>query len=167
MDAATRAWRDQHDAKVTADIRRHGWHITYVGGGSCGCPECEGGSSDQPPFAYTVGLFGLGHPELLIFGVGPTLAANILNGLGTEILSGAPIMPGQLLGFEEWAHRVVPEEVPNPGDIVFEANRFYRRPPDHSVPVLQLTYDDDEGRFPWDDGYASPGQQPRPGTFSA
>jgi hypothetical protein len=33
--------------------------------------------------------------------------------------------------------------------------------------VLQLTYDDLQGRFPWEPGYAAPYLQPRPGTFGA
>jgi Domain of unknown function (DUF4262) len=48
-----------------------------------------------------------------------------------------------------------------------EANRFYLRPDEASVPVLQLTYDDRPGRFPWEPGYAVPDMQPRPGTFRA
>ena len=63
--------------------------------------------------------------------------------------------------------RIVPEEVPNPGDIVLWANDFYQRPAGHSVPVLQLTYDDSQGLFPWDEGYATPELQPRPGSFAA
>jgi hypothetical protein len=73
-----------------------------------------------------------------------------------------------LLEFDNWSHRVTVEEVPNPGEIVFGANRFYQRPDEASVPVLQLTYDDLGGRFPWQDGYANPDWiQPRPGEFRA
>jgi hypothetical protein len=167
MDAAKQAWVDQHDAHISAVIRRHGWYIAYIGGGSCSCPECDGGDSDDLPFAYTVGLFGLAHPELLIFGVGPETAANVLNGLGSDVRAGESVLPGQMVGFEEWKHRIVPETVPNPGEIVFEANRYYQRPNEFSVPVLQLSYDDSEGRFPWEDEYAAPELQPRPGTFNA
>jgi hypothetical protein len=49
----------------------------------------------------------------------------------------------------------------------FEASRFYQPPPEASVPVLQLTYDDDVGRFPWDEGFTDSESQPRPGAFSA
>jgi len=77
------------------------------------------------------------------------------------------MLPGQIIEFEQWPHRIIPEEVPNPGDIVFAANNFYQRPDEYSVPVLQLSYDDNNGLFPWDDGYAAPELQPRPGTFRA
>jgi hypothetical protein len=167
MDAATQAWLDQEDAMVTDVIRRYGWYIQYVGGGLCSRPGCDCGDDEGPAFAYTVGLFGLGHPELLIFGVDPHTAAGVLNYLGEQVRAETTLLPGQLITFDEWPHRIVPEEVPNPGDIVFTANRFYQRPDEASVPVLQLSYDDREGRFPWEDGYAAPELQPRPGSFTA
>lgn len=167
MDAATQAWLDQEDARVTDIIRRYGWFIQYVGGGSCTAPGCGCGEADQPPFAYTVGLFGLGHPELLVLGVDPETAVAVLNELGERIRSGATLVVGQMITFDWWPHRIVPEEVPNPGEIVYSANRFYDRPDQASVPVLQLSYDDREGRFPWEENYAAPGKQPRPGTFTA
>lgn len=167
MDAATQAWLDQEDAMVADIIRRHGWFIQYVGGGLCSRPDCGCSEEDGPAFAYTVGLFGLGHPELLIFGTDPGTAAGVLNELGERIRAGATLLPGQLFTFEQWPHRVIPEQVPNPGDIVFAANRFYQRPDQASVPVIQLSYDDLAGRFPWESGYAAPELQPRPGTFKA
>jgi hypothetical protein len=92
----------------------------------------------------------------------------VLNDLGGRIRRCANLGHGELVTFPEWPHRIVCEHVPNPGDIVFGANRHYQRPRWMSVPVLQLTYDDLGGRFPWDVGYANrPEIQPRPGTFKA
>ena len=167
MNARIQAWLDQEDARIKSVIRRHGWAIEYIGGGCCSAPGCDGGDDEGPPFAYTVGLFGLGHPELLVFGLGPDTTLGLLNELGTQIRQDGELIPGQMLTFEAWNHRVIPEEVPNPGEIVFSANRFYRRPDDYSVPVLQLSYDDSAGRFPWEEGYEDPRMQPRPGTFRA
>jgi hypothetical protein len=167
MDVGTQAWIDQEDAHVAATVRRHGWLIRYVGGDTCSRPGCDCPPSDGPPFAYTVGLFGLAHAELLIFGVPPETASAVLNDLGERVRSGEALMPGDLITFDEWPHRIIPEPVPNPGEIVFDANRYYQRPDEFSVQVLQLTYDDTEGRFPWEEGYAAPEMQPRPGTFAA
>jgi prevent-host-death family protein len=76
------------------------------------------------------------------------------------------LVPGELLTFPDWPHRLVVEPVPNPGDIVFAANRHCQRPSEVSVPLLQLTWDDRQGKLPWDDGYSVPIEvQPRPGTF--
>jgi Domain of unknown function (DUF4262) len=167
MNAHLQAWLDQEDARIATVIRRHGWAVEYIGGGYCSAPGCDGGDDDGPPFAYTVGLFGLGHPELLVFGFDPETTCSLLNHLGGLVRDDRVLMPGQMMELEGWRHRFVPEEVPNPGEIVFSANRFYQRPAQYSVPVLQLSYDDRQGRFPWDPGHDSPEMQPRPGTFRA
>lgn len=167
MDARTQAWNDQEDAHVASIVRQHGWFIQYIGGETCSRPGCECPPDDGPAFAYTVGLFGLAHPELLIFGVDPHTAVGVLNSIGEQVRAGEPILPGQLITFDEWGHRIIPEEVPNAGEIVFSANRFYQRPDAYSVPVLQLSYDDASGNFPWDEGFADTEMQPRPGTFRA
>ncbi|MDP2624287.1 MAG: DUF4262 domain-containing protein [Actinomycetota bacterium] len=160
------AWADQEDARIIETIRRVGWFINYIGGECCSRPGCDSPPDEGPPFAYTIGLFGLGHPEMLIFGVDTTTAAGVLNALGEHVRHGGTVMPGVVIPVPGW-RRVVPEQVPNPGEIVLWANDFYQRPPEHSVPVIQLTYDDDQGRFPWDEGYTTPELQPRPGTFTA
>lgn len=163
----TQAWVDQYDAHVANTIRRFGTFIQYVGGeGECSCGGCEDVEDDSPSFAYTVGLFGLGHPELLIFGVDSHTAAHLLNELSRRIRGGENLVAGQMIEVDGFPSQIVPEEVPNPGDIVFTANDFYRRPDTASVPVLQLSYDQ-AGLFPWDSGFADPGRQPRPGTFTA
>ena len=107
-------------------------------GPGCDCPEDD----DGPPFAYAVGQFGLGHPELLVFGLDVHDSLGLLNSLGDRIRAGETLLPGQIFTVGEWPHRIVPETVPNPGEIVFTANRFYRRPDHASVDVIQLTYDD-------------------------
>lgn len=167
MSARIQAWLDQEDARIKTVIRQHGWAIEYIGGGCCSVPGCDGGGDEGPPFAYTVGLFGLGHPELLVFGLDPDTTCTLLNELGDRIRADQALIPGQMLTFEDWEHRVVPEVVPNPGEIVFTANRFYQRPDDYSVPALQLSYDDLGGRFPWEESFSAPDLQPRPGTFRA
>lgn len=167
MDSQTQAWIDQEEARLAETVRMHGWAIQYIGGSSCSRPGCECPTSNEPPFAYTIGLFGLAHPELLIVGVDAQTAAEVLNDLGNRVRNGEPLLPGQFITFEKWPHRIIPEAVPNPGEILLGANAYYQRPSDYSVPALQLTYDDHHGRFPWEEGFAAPGMQPRPGTFTA
>jgi hypothetical protein len=155
-DAHTVAWLDQEDAHLTTMIRQFGLSIQYVFG-----------DEEGPSLAYTIGLFGLNHPELLMVGVPPDVASAVLNALGERIRRGETLIPGDLVTVDDWPHRMVPEPVPNPGEILFVANRFYQRPARHSVAALQLSYDDPAGRFPWEPGYAAPHLQPRPGTFRA
>ncbi len=158
-DLEIQAWLDQEDEHTAQVIRAHGVYIQYVGGDS---------ALREASFAYTVGLFGLGHPELLIIGVGPNTASGVLNDVSARVRAGSNLVPGEILSFAEWPHRVVVEFVPNAGEIAFAANRFYQRPSEASVPLFQLTYDDKGGRFPWEAGYANePWVQPRPGEMRA
>lgn len=168
MNAREQAWLDQEDERIKMAIREYGWWITYVGGGFCSHPDCGGGEIGEPPLAYTTGLFGLGHPEPVVTGVDMATASGLLNTAGERVRNGDTVMPGIELTFNEWpGHRVIAEVVPNPGEIVFEANRFYQRPPEASVPVLQLTYTDKNGLYPWDEGCLRRDLQPRPGTWHA
>jgi hypothetical protein len=161
------AWLDQEGARIADGIRRFGWTGFFVGGDTCGRPGCTSPPDDRPPFASTIGLFGIGHPELLIVGVDPPTASVVLGDLAGRVRNGEALVAGFPVTVETWPRPIVPEPVPNPGEIVLWANGFYRRPPEHSVPVLQLTYADAAGRFPWDDGYDLPHLQPRPGEFTA
>lgn len=163
MDAAMRAAIDQKNARLTRAIRANGWMVQYVGGEGCQRPGCD--CADETAFAYTIGLFGMGHPELLVLGMRIDPTMELLGDLCEQIRDGEQLVPGMPVTAR--CHEVVPEEVPNPGEIVFHANDFYRRPPQFSVPVLQLTYADDRGRFPWDEGCEVAHLQPRPGTFRA
>lgn len=153
------AWLDQEHSRTARMIREHGVALTYVGGDL---------AAHQTSFAYTVGLYGIGHPELLVLGSDTGTASGLLNDVAGRVRLGESLVPGEILEFTEWPHRVLVEEVPNPGDILFAANGFYDRPDSASVPALQLTYDDRAGRFPTDKGYdIPPWVQPRPGEFSA
>ena len=159
LDPQIASWLDQMDQLVIHDIRTHGVHLQYV----IGEPE-----QHRPSFSYTVGLFGIGHPELLVLDMCHHDAGGMLNHLAAQIRDGRQLVAGELITFPDWPHRVVAESSPNPGDIVFSANRHYQRPAEASVPVLQLTWDDKTGRFPWDEGYSLAAWiQPRPGTFTA
>ena len=153
------AWLDQHEQLVAENIRRTGVHITYV---------MADPTRMQSSIAYTAGLFGIGHPELMALGLDPGTASSLLNEVAARVRRGSILIAGEVLTFEAWSHRVVIEESPNPGEIVFVANAHYQRPASASVRVLQLTYDDEAGRFPWDDGYeVAAWIQPRPGGFTA
>jgi hypothetical protein len=85
--------------------------------------------------------------------------------LGDRIKAGEDLTPNFPVSFEDRAWKLVPEVVPNPGEVLFVANSYYDLPSCASVPALQLSYDDREGRFPWEPRYAAPSMQPRPGTF--
>jgi len=97
------SWADQHDAWQRETIRRHGWALQAVLG-----------DEDGPPFVYTVGLSGFGHPELILFATGQTTASAVLNQLGELVRAGHRLSAGErvgvpagdvhLLGFPEAEH---------------------------------------------------------------
>jgi hypothetical protein len=157
-DPQTIAWLDQEDARLAQLIRAHRFAVQYVG---------EGDEDDEPAFGYTIGLFGLGHPELVVVGLGSDRTHGLLDGLGRLVAGGRDLVTGEELS---WAGvgPVVVEELPNPGDVVLGANRYYQRPAEVSVPAYQLTWAHADGSFPWDEDYpCGPECQPRPGTWRA
>jgi hypothetical protein len=158
-DPQTQAWLDQEDAHLAQVIRAHRWAVTHVGGGD---------GPGEPPFGYTIGLFGLGHPELVIVGLGCDNTHGMLQRVAGMVADGRDLVVGELLTWTDWAGRMVVEHSPNPGEVVLGANRFYERPLELSVPAYQLTWSHSDGTFPWDPNYpCEPECQPRPGTWRA
>ena len=158
-DAQTIAWLDQEDARLAQTIRTHRLAVQYVAAGE---------ESGEPGFGYTVGLFGLGHPELVAVGLDYDTAGALLNKVAALVVDGRDLVPGEVLSDDDGVPVITVEVVPNPAEILFSANRFYQRPDEYSVPAFQLTWALDGGIFPWDDGYpCDPECQPRPGTWRA
>lgn len=148
------AWNDQEDRRVTALIRRYGCFIQAVAG-----------EKPYPPFAYTVGLFGLGHPELIVFGLDTESAGGTLNWFFERVRKGRDLTPGEVILPPGSDTRFLVEEFPDPGSALYAANRHYQRPREVSVPAYQLTWDA-AGAFPWEPGYpCASWLQPRPGDY--
>ncbi|GAA3880967.1 DUF4262 domain-containing protein [Tessaracoccus defluvii] len=116
-------------------------------------------------FAYTVGLFGIGHPELIVFGLDAESAYGTLYWFFDEVKRGRVLAPDEIVSPPGSDTRFLVERFPNPGSVVFAANRFHGRSRRSSVPVYQLTWDV-AGAFPREEGYRYPATlQPRPGDF--
>ncbi len=171
-DPQTTAWLDQEDAHLAQLIRTHRWVVQYVFpaedddvlGEDDDFPAEDGGR----PFGYTVGLFGLGHPELVVVGLGHDNTHAILQRVAALVADGRDLVAGELLTFPDRPDGLVVEALPNLGEVLFVANRHYRRPDEHSVPAFQLTWQHPDGTFPWDADYpCGPSCQPRPGTWHA
>jgi hypothetical protein len=114
---------DQDDAWRRDTIRRHGWALQSVLG-----------DEDGPPFVYTVGLTGFGHPELIVFATAQVVAGRLLNELGELVRGGRALHAGErvrtptgdvhLLTFPEAEHWL------------FAAEDLYRSPGAPPVPAL-------------------------------
>jgi len=157
-DPQTTAWLDQEDAHTSRLIREHRFVVTYVWGDEPG----------EPAFGYTTGLFGLGHPELVVVGLGQHNTHAILTRAAELVISGRDLLPGEHLTWPDRPDELVVEVLPNPGEVLFCANRFYQRPDEFSVPAYQLAWQHRDGTWPWDPDYScSRDCQPRPGTWHA
>lgn len=178
------AYFDQFRAQTTVAIRRWGCMVQYVSNEiECSCCAAEGldraarrarrgdrrrGGPPMPPFAYTIGLHGVGHPELLVFGLGFEPAKVLLTRLAHEVRDhGVQLVEGEVIARDRALDRpLLVEGLPNPGEILVQANSYYRRPSEGSVDALQLSWCDPLGRWPGDPACLAPAAtQPRPGTF--
>lgn len=142
-----------------ADLNLH--HLTGRDPGQHGC-ECL--RSEEPPFAYTTGLFGLAHPELLIVGVDPQTAAGVLNDLGNRVPQGGS-PPRSAHRIREVATLDNPRGGAQPRRDLLGANAYYQRLPDYSVQRCSPATTTFGTRFPREEGCAAPKMHPRPGTL--
>jgi hypothetical protein len=103
------------------------------------------------PFAYTVGLTAMGHPEIVVDGLPGDVAQAFLNDVGGQVRDGRPFAPGEVttdltenggpmafLEVEDKTHLTAVEQVYG------------------SVSALQPVWSDTRGHLPWHDSYALP-----------
>jgi len=134
---------DRVDRHVLEDVEKHGWsdmHIFPVEG------------SEGEPWNYSVGLTqSCDHPELCIVGMRQDQAHQILWSAVTLIKDGAKLEP------DTYVDRVIeqfPMAVLEVADVhrydypLSMATRLYGE-----VPANQLVWPDEEGKFPWQQGF--------------
>ncbi len=122
-------------ALMRSRILEHGFTITMV--------EPDGPAN--PPFAYTVGLSRVDHPEIICFNMCPACAERALTPLARAVLD----LDVRLSEGAEVDHYFGPEatgaqllEFPDSSTHLFDANNFYRRAGGPPVPALQLLWPD-------------------------
>ncbi|MGY1914323.1 DUF4262 domain-containing protein [Blastococcus sp. SYSU DS0973] len=108
IDPQTLAWLDQEDSRLAQTVRAHRVAVQYV---------MRGEESDEPPFGYTVGLFGVGHPELVVVGVGHGTACAVLDDVAGLVLGGRNLVPGEVIT-DGGAGLLTVEELPKPGEVL-------------------------------------------------
>jgi len=154
-------WLDQSDAWFRETIRRHGWAVQAVAGDE---------PRRRPAFAYTVGLWGFGHPELVVVGLPQPDAHRLLNAVGGLVRAGETLRPGETVhgGPDDTDLHLRLLRLPNAHQVTHTAQRLYRPDGGQVVPALQLCWADQAGRYPWEPGFEHPRWlQPLPGTFAA
>ena len=129
---------DQHEAWQRETIRHHGWAMQAVLA-----------DEDGPPFVYTVGLSGFGHPELILFATTQATAATVLNDLGELVRAGRVLAPGQQVRLRSGTVHLL--TFPASDDWLFAANDLYRLPGAPPVPALLVVPADDLVPTPGED----------------
>jgi hypothetical protein len=132
-------WECDHPEATRADylellrakMIEHGWAVQFV-------------ESARRPFAYTIGLHHCGLPELLITGVHPPRALQILNTVAEHCVHHDAPAPGD--GIELPDGRLLEVvEVTEPAVHLTRALDLCGP----EVRALQLVWTDDQGRWPW------------------
>jgi Domain of unknown function (DUF4262) len=114
---------DQYEAWQRETIRTHGWALQPVPG-----------DEDGPPYVYTVGLSGFGHPELILFATAPAVAATVLNDLGELVRLGRGLAAGERIRLRSGDVHLL--AFPQSADWLFAANDLYRAGGGSPVPAL-------------------------------
>lgn len=130
-------------AVLRAIISDHGWAVQFV-------------EDARRPFAYTVGLHGIGQPELLITGMLAQTSARLLNSIAHQIVDDDfPVRPGVHIDYQsEFLFEVVEVEHPDV-HLKCAVGLFGPR-----IRAFQLVWADKRGRWPWDRGWNHPRPQP-------
>ena len=142
------------DARVRADIARHGWHLVLI-------PPAHAAAG----WVHTIGLSErFAHPELIVFGNDLSILAPLLNALGERVRSGQRLaanaeLSGVLQGLPLALRDVDPKWTET---FLGNAAWHYRR---ERVAALQCFWPDPNGVFPWQSGYDESWRDDQPLLF--
>jgi len=139
-------WQCEHPDRTRGDylqevvlprVASSGWLVQAVTGDRL-----------HAPFSYTVGLTGLGLPELVVTGLRARPAAVLLNGVAEHACHAAPPEHGEVVDLDDGT-RLEAVDLPHPDAHLFVAQEVYGA----AVRAMQLVWADDRGRWPWERGH--------------
>lgn len=124
---------------IAGQVGQHGWAVPGVAG-----------DHEQPPWAYSVGLWlTCQSAELVVCGVPAVNMTGIIDAVAARVRDGAQLEPGdELTGICPARLALRPVDLSWRKSSMFEvSDEFYGfvRPP-----YLQVVWADQEGRFPWE-----------------
>lgn len=105
---------------------------------------------------YTVGLAGMGLPELVLFGMTPDIAAGIITHLAKLQVEQGPFTHGRVIGKEVFKEGtpytlIMAEVEEDKIDVFFQVDRVFYGP-DLKITAMQVCWPDASGKFPWEEG---------------
>ncbi len=141
-------------------IKQSGFTMVGIGYGACAVPGCR--CDERPsrqPYAYSLGLWQHGHPEIVIFGVPMAHVNEVSSVVYERLLAGDPLAVGRqhrhripggpLIALEhvppEWVRR-------DPDRIAGWLNQFGHRV-DRRPTLVQVLWGDCDDLMPWEDGF--------------
>jgi hypothetical protein len=142
---------EQYGAWQQETIRRYGWALQAVLG-----------EDDSPPFVYTVGLTGFGHPELILFATSQATAASVLNDLGELVRAGRVLAAGDRVAVRNGDVHLL--DFPGAEHWLYAADDLYRTPGGEPVRALLVVPVDDLVPTPGATGRAAAAPDPGPVT---
>lgn len=128
------------ELRVLADIDEHGVHIVHV-------PEDAHG----PGHSFTIGMpYSFDHPELIVFGMPPEIAQDLLNAVADEAADGTRFAADGQHDDLLQGYPVKFFDVPKGWYRQFLATALWAHEGDDFA-CLQLVWPDKQGRWPWHD----------------
>lgn len=134
---------DPRELNLVWQVQEHGWSVVVVAA-----------EHEQPGWAYSVGMWHtMRSPEVCMFGLRGRDMHAWLNAVGQQVEAGQPLRAGEerlgvLDGFPVTVRPVHPSWYV---DLFGFALDFYRVPPG-TLPMMQLSWPDRHGVFPWQPG---------------
>lgn len=151
-DAAGEPWRlhDGIEDLILRNVEEYGCHVMRI------AADDEG-----PGFAYSIGVVRtFQQPELICFGLDEDLLPSVVNEVCDRMADGEQFedggkVPALIAGRDCVLRRVQRSHYP----AYLPFARWYYDSDDFDV--LQIVWPDEQGRYPWDDGFQSHDLQPR------
>ena len=132
--------RQEEQRRILADIQENGLHIA-----------CTPESSGAPGYSCSLGLsHSFDHPEVIVFGLAPDVAAELINALADEASDGRKFLPGTEAAdlLQSYPVRFTAVDDQQREQFFGAATWLYA---ERDLEVVQLVYPDQKGRWPWDE----------------
>ncbi len=126
--------REQFYQNIALHIAEHGRSVLSI--------------FDTPPFTYSIGNATVGLPELLVFGLAPSDARDLINIWSDRMIEHRPLTDGELvdIGGKFPAMAVACADHVR-AEYTIQAGQYLER---EDYPVMQMVLPDPAGRFPGD-----------------
>ena len=125
--------------RILTDIQADGLHVATTAE-----------SEDAPGYSLSLGLtHSFDHPEVIVFGLAPEVATDLINVVADEASGGRKFLPGSEVNdlLQSYPVRFTAVDGEHREQFFGTATWLYA---ERELAVVQLVYPDQQGRWPWD-----------------